>query len=238
MDNPELGLDLRVQPKDLQHRMRAVAAVEKEGATVTAAAKQNGISRKTLHVWLREARAAGGTVRAPRAAGRPRATAVHGHAILALIAFAREAVPAARTTAALRTWLAASGGPNYSEMTMVRKLREWGFSSRRYRAEGDRGSPPVWTAPTSTPFRARTVADESPAWLSDRVREVIADYLVKPHHFGFTVDLLIGELAAVRIAMRVKGGTVADLEAHLGAAGCLSVAGRWYKPGTRPDAIR
>jgi len=218
--------------------MRAVAAVEKEGATVTAAAKQNGISRKTLHAWLREARAAGGNVRAPRTAGRRRVSVVHGPAILALIEFAREAVPAARTTDALRMWLAASGGPAYRESTMIRKLREWGFVSSGRQADGDHGSSSVWTAPASMPFRIETTADDGPAWLSPRVRAMIADYLIMPHSFGFTIDMLIGELPALRTAMRLKGGTVAELEAHLGAAACVRVSDRWYKPGTRPDAIR
>ena len=38
---------------------------------------------------------------------------------------------------------------------------------------------------------------------------MIADYLIMPHSFGFTIDMLIGELPALRTAMRLKGGTVA-----------------------------
>ncbi|WP_434480833.1 transposase [Gemmatimonas sp.] len=224
------------QPKDLEQRIRAVASVQEGKATVTEAAKQNAISRKTLHKWLRESRATGGKVRAPRTAGRPRATAVHGRAILALVQFAREAVPAARTTTALLTWLAATGGPTYRESTMVRKLREWNFSRGR-QDEGDPASPLVWTAPASMPLRVETTADDGPVWLSPRVRAMIADYLVEPHQLGFTIDLLMGELPALRTAMRLKGGTLSELEAHLSACACRRVADRWYKPGTRLDLI-
>lgn len=225
-------------PKSLEDRERAVSAIEFGEATVTEAAQQRGVSRKTLHLWLREARAAGGKVRPPRTAGRPRATTAHGPAILALVEFAREAVPAARTTAALRTWLAASGGPTYRESTMVRKLREWGFTSRSRPAEGDDAAEVLWTAPGTLPFRIERPADNGPAWLSPRVRTLIAEYLIKAHSFGFTSGMLMGDLPGLRTALRLKGGAVNELEAHLIASGCLRKGDRFYTPGTPIDKIR
>ena len=225
-------------PKSLEDRERAVSAVESGEATVTEAAQQHGVSRKALHVWLREARAAGGKVRAPRAAGRSRATAVHGPAIIALIEFAREAVPAARTTTALRTWLAVSGGPTYRESTIVRKLREWGFTSRSQQSEVDDAVELLWTAPATLPFRLERPADDAPAWLSPRVRTLIADYLIKPHSFGFTSGMLMGDLPGLRTALRLKGGAVNELEAHLIASGCVRMGDRFYTQGTPIDKLR
>nr|MCU0649507.1 hypothetical protein [Gemmatimonadaceae bacterium] len=162
---------------------------------------------------------------------------VHGPAILALVEFARDAMPAARTTTALRTWLAASGGPNYSELTMERKLREWGFTSRAHPAKSDHEAQLLWTAPATIPFSIETAGDEGPAWLSPRVRALIAEYLTKPQlSIGFTSHMLVSALPALRTALRLKGGTVNELEVHLSASGCVRKGERWLKPGTSLDA--
>lgn len=227
-----------VRPNPLEVRERVLDAVESKETTVSAVAKVNKISRKTVYTWRRAARSAGGKVPAPGKPGRPRATALYGSAIADLVEFARQADPPARTTKSLGFMLAAYGGPVYCEKVLIRRLREWGFTSRKLPADGDIASQRVWTAPATMLVGVQSPGVESPAWLSPEIREMITEFVLRQDEYGFHVHILLDAFSALRIAMRRRGGTLEELEAHLIVSGCVRKGDRFYGPGIPLDKIR
>lgn len=215
------------KPRSHEERRRGVDAANAGTATITEVAATVGTTRKTIHAWLRAAREAAGEVPPPKSAGRPRASAIHRDAIVQLAELVRDAPPASCTTALLASLLTNLGGPAYRDTTMIRKLREWGFTSRRDDSN-DQVPNLLWTAPTVLTFLKASDGNQVPAWLTSTEVAGIAEYAGRRAQRGFTIGMLLSQRPELATLMSKKRATQAMLEAYLVMCGYELRNDRWF----------